>query len=62
MIRSDDVISLLQSPQLFYPENTPSDPLFSGYNIYGTNPFGSVNNVITAWNLVKTPPDFPHRQ
>lgn len=41
-----------QAPSNYYPENSPSDPTFLGYNQAGYNPYGRVNNAITAFNLV----------
>lgn len=44
-----------QEPHLYYPTNVASDTTFGGYNIAEYNPYGSVNNVITDWNLVRGP-------
>ena len=45
-------ITMSQAPSNYYPENSPSDPTFLGYNQAGYNPYGRVNNAITAFNLV----------
>jgi hypothetical protein len=47
---------VVQDPNLYYPENTPADNTFGGYNVAGSNPFGTISNVITDWNLVRPPP------
>ncbi len=51
-LRDGDTYSQNQAPSLYYPENSPADPSFSSYNEYGYNPYGTVNNAVTAFNLV----------